>query len=369
MHARWQSIGGVGCGGWFSREVWVFPTLAGASEVASRVERSWGMLLLCAGRLLGELCGCVQESRAAAFFWCGWISRTFFLRCGEDGSAPYDWERRDFLAGDRHMCRSIWSGRDRLWLGRYGLGEALGRKRPSTKSVPGLDFPVALFSGNNAGVSLSESSKSMHIVHHDLLLSSSAFFSSGVRISETPSTSSREGRLVSDADMEDVAGVASEKEVLVRKARASLSRQIRPSTTPSVASVVDVTGVGGVKVRAQQRLVLTEAHMSVTDAETVLPVGGVDPCKDHVSYRPCRRRNTTASFVFECLGGDDAGDKYGVACMMHPCRPRNWEDSLPGRRWIAGRRWCTGQLQGPGCERWHPWRFKQLPTPEQHRPP
>ena len=155
----------------------------------------------------------------------------------------------------------------------------MGRKRPSTKSVSGLDFPVALFSGDDAEVSLSESSKSMQIVHHDLLFSSSAFFSSGVRISETPSTSSREGRLVSDADMEDVAGVASEKEVLVRKAHASLGRQIRPSTTPSVASVVDVTGVGGVKVRAQQRLVLTEAHMSVTDAETVLPVGGVDPAK------------------------------------------------------------------------------------------
>ena len=64
MHARWQSIGGVGCGGWFSREVWVFPTLAGASEVACRVERSSGMVLLCAGRLLEELYGCVQDGRA-----------------------------------------------------------------------------------------------------------------------------------------------------------------------------------------------------------------------------------------------------------------------------------------------------------------
>ena len=42
--------------------------------------------------------------------------------------------------------------------------------------------------------------------------------------------------------------------------------------------VLDVAGLGGVEVRAQQRLVLTDSHLSATDADTLL-AGVVDPSK------------------------------------------------------------------------------------------
>ena len=100
------------------------------------------------------------------------------------------------------------------------------------------------------------------------------FFAREVRV---PKGSSTEGGR-SDADAGDTAEVAPEKEVLVRKTRASLSRQTRQSP-PSVPPVLDVSGLGGVEVRAQQRLVLTDAHLSASDADTVLSPGVVDPAK------------------------------------------------------------------------------------------
>ena len=91
-----------------------------------------------------------------------------------------------------------------------------------------------------------------------------------------PKTSSESGGR-SDADTGDTAEVAPEKEVLVRKTRASLDRQTRQSP-PSVPPVLDVAGLGGVEVRAEQRLVLTDSHLSATDADTLL-AGVVDPSK------------------------------------------------------------------------------------------
>ena len=61
----------------------------------------------------------------------------------------------------------------------------------------------------------------------------------------------------------------------MRKTRASLDRQTRQSGSPPV---LDVSGLGGVEVRAQQRLVLTDSHLSATDADTLL-AGVVDPSK------------------------------------------------------------------------------------------
>ena len=62
----------------------------------------------------------------------------------------------------------------------------------------------------------------------------------------------------------------------MRKTRASLDRQTRQSGSPPV---LDVTGLGGVEVRVEQRLVLTDSHLSATDADTVLAGGAVDPAK------------------------------------------------------------------------------------------
>ena len=117
-------------------------------------------------------------------------------------------------------------------------------------------------------------SKGARIVHHDLLLSSGGFFAREVRV---PKTSSESGGR-SDADTAGTAEVAPEKEVLVRKTRASLSRQTRQSPPSSDPPVLDVTGLGGVEVRAKQRLVLTDSHLSATDADTLL-AGVVDPAK------------------------------------------------------------------------------------------
>ena len=169
----------------------------------------------------------------------------------------------------------------------------------------GSGFPVALLDGDDAEVSSSEDSKGARIVHHDLLLSSGGFFAREVRIPDTSSASG--GR--SDADTGDTAEVAPEKEVLVRKTRASLSRQTRQSPPPSVPPVLDVSGLGGVEVRMQQRLVLTDAHLSATDADTVLSPGVCGSCKDHVSHQRHYGRKTSASFVLERVGGYGAGDR------------------------------------------------------------
>ena len=85
---------------------------------------------------------------------------------------------------------------------------------------------------------------------------------------DTSSASSVSGGR-SDADTGDTAEVASEKEALVRKTRASLSRQTRQSL--SDPPVRDVSDLGGVQVRAKQRLVPTDTH-------TVL-AGSVDASK------------------------------------------------------------------------------------------
>ena len=83
-------------------------------------------------------------------------------------------------------------------------------------------------------------------------------------------------------------------------------RQTRQSGSPPV---LDVTGLGGVEVRTKQRLVLTDSHLSATDADTVLSPGVVDPCEDHVSHQRHYGRKTSASFVLERVGGYGAGDR------------------------------------------------------------
>ena len=203
--------------------------------------------------------------------------------------------RSGFLAGDRCRRRNIWLRRAEFRLAGSGLpgsgspgsgstgsdwGDADWEKLWGTNDFPrrvslGSGFPVALLDGDDAEVSSSEDSKGARIVHHDLLLSSGGFFAREVRVPDTSSASG--GR--SDADAGDTAEVAPEKEVLVRKTRASLSRQSRQSPPPSVPPVLDVSGLGGEEVRMQQRLVLTDSHLSATDADTVLAGGAVDPAK------------------------------------------------------------------------------------------
>ena len=190
-----------------------------------------------------------------------------------------------FLAGDRCRRRNIWLRRAEFRLGfrvpvcrGSGWGDADWEKLWGTNDFPqrvslGSGFPVALLDGDDAEVSSSEDTTGARIVHHDLLLSSGGFFAREVRVPDTSSASG--GR----SDTGDTAEVAPEKEVLVRKTRASLSRQTRQSP-PSVPPVLDVTGLGGVEVRAEQRLVLTDGHLSATDTDTVLsPGGAVDPSK------------------------------------------------------------------------------------------
>ena len=188
--------------------------------------------------------------------------------------------RSGFLAGDRCRRRNIWLAEFRLARSSgspgSGWGDADWEKLWGTNDFPrrvslGSGFPVALLSGDDAEVSSSERTQGARIVHHDLLLSSGGFFAREVRV---PKTSSESGGR-SDADTADTAEVAPEKEVLVRKTRASLDRQTRQSGSPPV---LDVTGLTGVEVRAEQRLLLTDSHLSATDADTLL-AGVVDPAK------------------------------------------------------------------------------------------
>ena len=302
-----------------TREVWVFPTLAGASEVAYRVERSSGMVR---HYVLDASLESYADARKTA------EQQRFFGADGYLGHFSSDAEKSVY--GSMAQGRPLWLGlsdKDNagVWkvssgpkegqvfwretdagVGIYGSGarssgspdsgstgfgspdsgspgsgwgDADWEKLWGTNDFPhraslGSGFPVALLDGDDAEVSSSEDSKGARIVHHDLLLSSGGFFAREVRIPDTSSVSG--GR--SDADTGDAAEVAPEKEVLVRKTRASLSRQTRQSPPPSVPPVLDVTGLGGVEVRMQQRLVLTDSHLSATDADTQL-AGVVDPSK------------------------------------------------------------------------------------------
>ena len=299
-----------------TREVWVFPTLADASEVAYRVERSSGMVR---HYVLDASLDSYADARKTA------EQQRFFGVDGYLGHFSSDAEKSVY--GSMAQGRPVWLGlSDRenvgVWkvssgpkegqvfwretdagVGIYGSGarssglpgsgspgsgspgsgwgDADWEKLWGTNDFPrrvslGSGFPVAFLDGDDAEVSSSEDSKGARIVHHDLLLSSGGFFAREVRV---PKTSSTEGGR-SDADTGDTAEVAPQKEVLVRKTRASLSRQTRQSPPSSDPPVLDVSGLGGMKVRMQQRLVLTDGHLSATDADTVLsPGGGVDPSK------------------------------------------------------------------------------------------
>ena len=298
-----------------TREVWVFPTLSGASEVAYRVERSSGMVR---HYVLDASLESYADARKTA------EQQRFFGVDGYLGHFSSDAEKSVY--GSMAQGRPLWLGlsdKDNagVWkvssgpkegqvfwwetdagVGIYGSGARSsglpGSGSPDSGSPgsgwgdadweklwgmndfprrvsSGSGFPVALLDGDDAEVSSSEDSKGARIVHHDLLLSSGGFFAREVRIPDTSSASG--GR--SDADTGDTADVAPEKEVFVRKTRASLSRQTRQSPPPSVPPVLDVTGLTGVEVRTKQRLVLTDAHLSATDADTVLSPGVVDPAK------------------------------------------------------------------------------------------
>ena len=284
-----------------TREVWVFPTLSGASEVAYRVERSSGMVR---HYVLDASLESYADARKTA------EQQRFFGVDGYLGHFSSDAEKSVY--GTMAQGRPLWLGlsdKDNagVWkvssgpkegqvfwretdagVGIYGSGarssglpgsgspgsgwgDADWEKLWGTNDFPqrpslGSGFPVALLSGDDAEVSLSESTQGARIVHHDLLLSSGGFFAREVRIPDTSSASG--GR--SDADTGDTAEVAPEKEVLVRKTRASLSRQTRQSPSLLDPPVLDVTGLARVKVGAEQRLILTEARMSVTDADTLL---------------------------------------------------------------------------------------------------
>ena len=282
-----------------TREVWVFPTLADASEVAYRVERSSGMVR---HYVLDASLESYADARKTA------EQQRFFGADGYLGHFSSDAEKSVY--GTMAQGRPLWLGlsdKDNtgVWkvssgpkegqvfwretdagVGIYGSGarssgepgsgwgDADWEKLWGTNDFPrrvslGSGFPVALLSGDDAEVSSSESTQGARIVHHDLLLSSGGFFAREVRV---PKTSSESGGR-SDAD---TAEVAPEKEVLVRKTRASLDRQTRQSGSPPV---LDVTGLTGVAVRMHQRLVLTDAHLSATDADTLLSPGVVDPAQ------------------------------------------------------------------------------------------
>ena len=333
-----------------TREVWVFPTLAGASEVAYRVERSSGMVrhyvldaslesyadarktaeqqrFFGADGYLGHFSSDAEKSVYGSMaqgrpLWLG-LSDRDNVGVWKVSSGPKEgqvfWRETDagvgiYGSGARSSglpgSGSPGSGLPGSGSPGSGWGDADWEKLWGTNDFPrrvslGSGFPVALLDGDDAEVSSSEDSKGARIVHHDLLLSSGGFFAREVRV---PDASSTEGGR-SDADTGDTAEVAPEKEVLVRKTRASLSRQTRQSPPSSVPPVLDVTGLGGVEVRMQQRLVLTDAHLSATDADTVLSPGVVDPSQDHVSHQRHYGRKTSASFVLGRLGGHDAGDR------------------------------------------------------------
>ena len=320
-----------------TREVWVFPSLADASEVAYRVERSSGMVR---HYVLDASLESYADARKTA------EQQRFFGVDGYLGHFSSDAEKSVY--GTMAQGRSLWLGlsdKDNagVWkvssgpkegqvfwretdagVGIYGpgarssgepgsgspgsgWGDADWEKLWGTNDFPrrvslGSGFPVALLSGGDAEVSSSEDSKGARIVHHDLLLSSGGFFAREVRVPKTSSTDG--GR--SDADTADTAEVAPEKEVLVRKTRASLDRQTRQSGSPPV---LDVTGLAGVAVRMQQRLVLTDAHLSANRCGHAARWcrGSLE---DHVSHQHCCGRKISASFVLlGHLAGHDAGDR------------------------------------------------------------
>ena len=241
-----------------TREVWVFPTLSGASEVAYRVERSSGMVR---HYVLDASLESYADARKTA------EQQRFFGVDGYLGHFPSDAEKTMYRA--MAQGRPLWLGlsdKDNtgVWrvssgpkegqvfwretgagVGIYGSGarssglpdsgstgsgspesgwgDADWEKLWGTNDFPhrassGSGFPVALLSGDDAEASSSESTQGARIVHHDLLLSSGGFFAREVRV---PKGSSTEGGR-SDADTGDAAEVVPEKEVLVRKTRASL---------------------------------------------------------------------------------------------------------------------------------------------------
>ena len=300
-----------------TREVWVFPTLAGASEVAYRVERSSGMVrhyvldaslesyadarktaeqqrFFGVDGYLGHFSSDAEKSVYGSMaqgrpLWLG-LSDKNNAGVWKVSSGPKEgqvfWRETDagvgiYGSGARSSgstgSGSTGSGSPDSGSPGSGWGDADWEKLWGTNDFPrrvslGSGFPVALLSGDDAEVSSSERTQGARIVHHDLLLSSGGFFAREVRV---PKTSSESGGR-SDADTADTAEVAPEKEVLVRKTRASLDRQTRQSGSPPV---LDVSGLGGVEVRAEQRLVLTDSHLSATDTDTVLAGGAVDPAK------------------------------------------------------------------------------------------
>ena len=153
-----------------TREVWVFPTLAGASEVAYRVERSSGMVrhyvldaslesyadarktaeqqrFFGVDGYLGHFSSDAEKSVYGSMaqgrpLWLGLSDKR--QRRGLEG---VEWSegRSGFLAGDRCRRRNIWLRRAEfrltgLRLGRCRLGEVVGNERLPTKSVFGVGF-------------------------------------------------------------------------------------------------------------------------------------------------------------------------------------------------------------------------------------
>ena len=382
-----------------TREVWVFPTLADASEVAYRVERSSGMVR---HYVLDASLESYADARKTA------EQQRFFGVDGYLGHFSSDAEKSVY--GTMAQGRSLWLGlsdKDNVGVWRVssgpkegqvfwretdagvgiygsgarssgstgsgstgsgspdsgspgsGWGDADWEKLWGTNDFPrrvslGSGFPVALLSGDDAEVSSSEDSKGARIVHHDLLLSSGGFFAREVRVPKTSSASG--GR--SDADTAGTAEVAPEKEVLVRKTRASLDRQTRQSGSPPV---LDVTGLGGVEVRAKQRLVLTDSHLSATDADTLL-AGVVDPAK--ITFRisaitggKLQRLSSSGAWEDMTLETGEAYYAFTLADLQAGKIAFLAGDGLAIRRGRAD------HLQGAGCGRWSaPQRLRRCHT-------
>ena len=212
-----------------TREVWVFPTLADATEAAYRVERSSGMVR---HYVLDASLESYADARKTA------EQQRFFGVDGYLGHFSSDAEKSVY--GTMAQGRSLWLGlsdKDNVgvwkvssgpkegqvfWretdagVGIYGpgarssglpgsgspdsgspgsgWGDADWEKLWGTNDFPrrvslGSGFPVALLSGGDAEVSSSEDSKGARIVHHDLLLSSGGFFAREVRVPKTSSES------------------------------------------------------------------------------------------------------------------------------------------------------------------------------------
>ena len=101
-----------------------------------------------------------------------------------------------------------------------------------------------MFSGDDAELFLSEGTQGAQIVHHDLLLSSGAFFALEVRIAK--------------ASM-DAGDAASEKDPVVRKTRSSFGRETRQSVVAQPAITI------GVDARIDTDDVLTPTNSAVLD--------------------------------------------------------------------------------------------------------